>query len=56
MRIKHLKISGYRSIKDDEVRPEKLFAFIGKNNSGKSNILKAIQVLFGERDVGENDF
>ncbi len=56
MRIKYLKINGYRSIKGCEIEPEKLFAFIGQNNAGKSNILKAIQVLFGERNIKESDF
>jgi predicted ATP-dependent endonuclease of OLD family len=56
MQIKTLRIKNYRSIKNTEIEFQKLFAFIGKNNTGKSNILKAIQVLFGEREIKNSDF
>lgn len=49
MRISNLRIQNYRSIKDTgEISPTKLFALIGKNNSGKSTVIKAIQVLFAQ--------
>ena len=49
MRISKLRINNYRSIKDTgEISPTKLFALIGKNNSGKSTIIKAIQVLLAQ--------
>jgi len=56
MQIKSLKIKNYRSIKNAEIEFQKLFAFIGKNNTGKSNTLKAIQVLFGEKEIKSSDF
>lgn len=57
MEIEELSIKNYRSIDDsDKIRFTKLFAFIGKNNTGKSSILKAIQVLFGKKDISVDDF
>lgn len=46
MRLLRLRINNLRSIKDSGefyIRP--LFAMVGENNSGKSNILRAINVL-----------
>ncbi|NJC28268.1 ATP-dependent nuclease [Neolewinella antarctica] len=62
MFISKLFIKNYRSLKEIKID---LFAgknvFVGKNNSGKSNILKALNILVGERHPGymkfsDNDF
>lgn len=43
MRLSKLRIKNFRSITDtDEVTIEPLQAFVGENNAGKSNLLKAI--------------
>lgn len=42
MRLKHLKIHNFRSIKDLEMECLPLVTIIGPNNHGKSNILKAL--------------
>jgi len=50
-RLKTLKIKGYRSIRDEvEVHfPEgKPLVLLGPNNAGKSNIVRAIDLLLGE--------
>jgi len=47
--IKSVSIKNYRSIKELEIPLSQLTAFIGYNNSGKSNILNALDVLLGER-------
>jgi len=47
MRIAKLKIQNYRSIREIEMEPEFLCALIGENGSGKSNILKAINLVLG---------
>jgi putative ATP-dependent endonuclease of OLD family len=50
-RLKQLTIEGFRSIEDQIVInfPENQpVVFIGENNSGKSNIIRAIELLFGE--------
>lgn len=63
-RIKSVRIKGYRSIKEDiaikfpENRP---LVIIGENNAGKSNIIRAIDILFGElwpgsKTVEDHDF
>lgn len=49
MAIKRIYIENFRSIKKLEFEPTILTALIGKNNSGKSNILRAIDLMLGER-------
>ena len=57
-KLTKIQIKNYRSIKDSgEVPITKLFALIGKNNTGKSTFLKAIQLLFCEgKDITASDF
>lgn len=54
MRISNLKIENYRNIKKIDIKLENITTFIGKNNSGKSNILRAITLPFLSNDVGYN--
>lgn len=61
MRLSRVRIQNFRSIKDAEFRPSDLCALIGPNNCGKSNILKAINLVLGSswptiRSVSEKDF
>lgn len=57
MEITKLHIKNYRSIKDSqEIELTKLFGLIGKNNTGKSAILKAVQILCHVLDVQPMDF
>jgi putative ATP-dependent endonuclease of the OLD family len=58
MRITKIQIKNFRSIKDsgDVLDVTKIFALIGRNNTGKSTILKAIQLLMGERKLDITDF
>ena len=49
MAIKRIYIENFRSIKRLDFKPSMLTALIGKNNSGKSNILRAINLMLGER-------
>jgi len=59
MRICKLQIKNYRSISDtDELSPTKLFALIGKNNSGKSTLVRAIRAFWMHEDAAicEEDF
>ena len=48
MKISKLKIKNFRSIKALEIEMGEICAFIGPNNSGKSNILRALNVILGE--------
>ncbi len=59
MRLSTLEIKNYRSIiASGSIRLENLQAFVGENNAGKSNILRAIEVLLtaGLAGVQVSDF
>ncbi|MHA1791891.1 MAG: ATP-dependent nuclease [Promethearchaeota archaeon] len=46
MKISKVEIKNYRSIKNAKFNAMPYLVFVGKNNSGKSNILKALDVFF----------
>ena len=46
--IKKITIENFRSIKYLEFEPMNLCAIVGANSSGKSNVLKAIDLVLGE--------
>ena len=46
MKIKEIEIKNFSSIKYLKFNPEDIVALIGRNNSGKSNVLKALQLFF----------
>lgn len=48
MFIKEISIKNFRSIKDLTVNPGNLCAIIGPNSAGKTNVLKAIDLVLGE--------
>jgi len=48
MFINSLTIKNYRSIKELTLEPKNLCALIGPNSSGKTNILKALDLVIGE--------
>ncbi len=61
MKISRVHIENYRSIKSLDFSPNNYCALIGENNAGKSNILKAINLVLGEtwptdRTFTEEDF
>ncbi len=65
MYLSRLKIKNFRSIVDLDLRFKKgKNIIVGKNNSGKSNIIKAIDLILGEQSptyqksetITENDF
>lgn len=60
MNIRKILIKNFRSIKELEFEPTSLCALIGENNSGKSNILKAINLVLGDtwpsvRNISDDD-
>ncbi|MCX7929054.1 MAG: AAA family ATPase, partial [Patescibacteria group bacterium] len=58
-RLKSITIENYRSIKDAVTInfPENMpVILIGENNSGKSNIIRAIDIMFGEYHPKYKDF
>ena len=46
--IKKIRIQNFRSIKNLEIQLGKINAFIGPNNAGKSNIMRALNLILGE--------
>jgi putative ATP-dependent endonuclease of the OLD family len=48
MKIKRLLVYNFRSIKELDINTSDLCALIGPNSSGKSNILRAIDLVLGE--------
>ena len=59
MRLNKLHVKNFRSVKDSgEFDVTQLFALVGENNTGKSNLLRAIEVLLsaGAGKVGKDDF
>lgn len=49
MKLERVHVKNFRSIKDASFSPSDLCALIGGNNSGKSNVLKAINLVLGDR-------
>ncbi len=52
MKISRLRIKNYRNIRDVDVPLSDIVAIIGENNSGKSNLLRALILPFLADDVG----
>lgn len=52
MLISSACIKGYRNLKNVELKLNRLVIFIGENNSGKSNLLKAITLPFLNNEIG----
>lgn len=57
MQITYLAIRNFKSIRDLEIRNiENALILVGKNNTGKTGILKAIRAALGSYPVSEGDF
>lgn len=58
MLLSEVYIKNYRSIEELTLKLGKCSIIVGKNNSGKSNILKAIDLVLGEKYIklNKNDF
>lgn len=53
LKIKNIKIKNFRSIVDIDIDTDKLNIFVGLNDAGKSNVLKALNLFFnGETEPG----
>ena len=57
MQITYLAIRNFKSIRDLEIRNiENALILVGKNNTGKTGILKAIRAALGSYPVSKGDF
>ncbi len=52
MKISSVHIQNYRNLKEIKIELNRLVIFIGENNSGKSNLLKAITLPFLNDEIG----
>ncbi len=56
MKLVELRLRNYRCYKDEvSIRFDDLTALIGRNDSGKSTILEALDVFFNDTDPDKND-
>lgn len=46
MKLKEIRIENFRSIKSSSIRFHELTAIVGENNSGKTEILRALNSVF----------
>jgi len=59
MILRNLRVQNFRSIKDSgDIVLASIFALVGENNSGKSNLIRAIECLTsaGTSGIGKEDF
>lgn len=56
MRIAHIEISNWRSIRHLSLDVPQICALVGPNNAGKSNILSALSAVLGRDWVSVNSF
>lgn len=56
MNITRLKIHNFRSILEQEIFVRKFSLFIGANNAGKSTIMNAIRLFYGDFNWSTDDF
>lgn len=57
MKLSRIRIQNYRSIKDTVFDfPESgILVLVGENNAGKSNIIRAIDLICGEAWIGKGE-
>jgi AAA15 family ATPase/GTPase len=46
MKIEKIEIKNFRSLRDVTIHPKDILALVGRNNSGKSNVIKALELFF----------
>jgi len=46
MKIQKIEIKNFRSLRDVIIYPKDILALVGRNNSGKSNVIKALELFF----------
>ncbi|MCD5324329.1 MULTISPECIES: ATP-dependent nuclease [Pontibacillus] len=52
MNISNIKVNNYRNLKEVDIDTNEVVVFIGDNNSGKSNLLRAITLPFMNHEIG----
>src|SRR3989304_115847 len=55
--IETIRVSGLRGLQNIEVKLESVTVLTGMNNTGKTSLLKAIQIALGNRQfISQDDF
>ena len=56
--INKVRISGFRGISNLEISLPRVVVLIGKNNAGKTSVIKALQLALGDysRHLADEDF
>ncbi|CAN7239878.1 MULTISPECIES: ATP-dependent nuclease [Bacillaceae] len=52
MKISNIKVNNYRNLRAVDLDTNKIVVFIGDNNCGKSNLLRAITLPFMNQEIG----
>ncbi|QAA21583.1 ATP-dependent nuclease [Sporolactobacillus terrae] len=52
MRISKVRVHNYRNLKNIQIELNQMVVFVGENNSGKSNLLRAITLPFLNDEIG----
>ena len=55
IKLEKVKIKNYKSLKDVSFSIKDNLVLVGKNNSGKTNILEALNLAFNYDSISEND-
>ncbi len=53
--VRKLRVNGYRSLNDFEICFDEVNVLFGKNNSGKSNIISALELAFSYNTIDDTD-
>ncbi|MDQ2072713.1 AAA family ATPase [Haloarcula sp. H-GB4] len=51
-RIDHLRINGFKGIDNLEVEPNSINLITGRNNTGKTSLLEAVDIVFNPESIG----
>lgn len=51
LRIRKIHIRNYRSARKLTIAPSRLAVLVGKNDSGKSNVLRALNLFLMEKQI-----
>jgi energy-coupling factor transporter ATP-binding protein EcfA2 len=54
--IRQITITNFRSIRKETISTEEITTFVGKNDAGKSNLLRALNLFFNNKTDAESDF
>src|SRR3989338_10084786 len=56
MKISKILLRNFKSFKSEAIDVPDIMSFIGENNAGKSNVLKALELFFSETKTLEQHF